>query len=287
MNCAGASTCGHLRLLAVLAHPDDESLGMGGTLARYAAEGVETHLVTATRGEHGRRGNLRNGSAAELGALREAELMAAARVLGISEVRFLDYPDGALDQADPCEAAARIAVHIRRIRPHVVLTFGPEGGYGHPDHIAISQLTSSAILHAAGQASDRRRSGGDDAPHQVSKLYFMAWTQKKWDAYQTALRTLRAKVDGVERQATPWPDWAVTTVIDTVDYWPVVWRAVSCHETQMSIYRNLAQLPEEHHRAIWGSQEFYRAFSLVNGGREVETDLFEGLRAQGRTEMAA
>jgi len=120
-------------------------------------------------------------------------------------------------------------------------------------------------------------SSGPD-PHQVSKLYYMAWTKSKWDAYQAALKTLRAQVDGVPRQATPWPDWAVTTVIDTASHWPVVWRAVSCHETQMSIYRNLQQLPEEHHRALWGSQEFYRAFSLVNGGRARETDLFEGLR---------
>ena len=99
------------------------------------------------------------------------------------------------------------------------------------------------------------------------------------EAYQAALKTLRATVDGVERQATPWPDWAITTIVDTADHWPVVWRAVSCHRTQMSIYRNLEGLPDEHHRALWGTQEFYRAFSLVNGGRALEAGLFEGVPA--------
>ena len=201
---------------------------------------------------------------AEVGALREAELLAACDVLGITEVRCLDYLDGALDQVDPREAAAKIAGHIRRVRPHVVLTFGPEGAYGHPDHIAISQLAAAAIVRAAGCDAGQ-------PPHQVSKLYYIAWTKPKWDAYQAALKTLKAKVDGVERQAAPWPDWAVTTVIDTTQYSPVVWRAVSCHHTQMSIYQNLGHLPAEDHRALWGSQEFYRVFSLVNGGRAVET----------------
>jgi hypothetical protein len=106
----------------------------------------------------------------------------------------------------------------------------------------------------------------------------MAWTKGKWDAYQAAMKRLISKVDGTERQATPWPEWAITTVINTEDQWSTAWRAVSCHQTQMSIYGNLEHLPDEHHRALWGTQEFYRAFSLVNGGRRLETDLFEGLR---------
>src|SRR5579885_3078452 len=118
------------KLLAVLAHPDDESLGFGGTLARYAAEGVETYLVTATRGERGRFGSLgKGGDPAEVGRVREAELRAAAGVLGVREVSLLNFPDGALDQVDPATAIGAIVSHIRRIRPHVVLTFGPEGAY--------------------------------------------------------------------------------------------------------------------------------------------------------------
>ena len=74
------------------------------------------------------------------------------------------------------------------------------------------------------------------------------------------------------------PAWAITTVIDTSAVWPTVWSAVSCHKTQMSIYSKLADLSEEHQRSLWGTQEFYRVFSSVNGGREKESDLFEGLR---------
>jgi LmbE family N-acetylglucosaminyl deacetylase len=116
------------------------------------------------------------------------------------------------------------------------------------------------------------------APHRVAKLYFIAWSTNKWAAYQAALRRLTVTVDGVERQVAPWPDWAITTVLDTSGVWPVVWRAVSCHTTQMSIYRKLAELSDEHQRALWGTQEFYRAFSCVNGGRAQESDLFDGLR---------
>jgi LmbE family N-acetylglucosaminyl deacetylase len=266
-----------LRLLCVLAHPDDESLGTGGALARCAAEGVLTYLVTATRGERGRFGDSLVSPGPEIvGRTREAELLAAARELGIREVSFLDYMDGALDTVDAAEATARIAGHLRRVRPHVVVTFGPDGAYGHPDHIAIGQLTTAAIACAADPSFAARPAGGE--PHRVSKLYFIAWSQAKWAAYQAALRRLVVTVDGEERQAVPWPDWTITTVLDTREVWPAVWRAVSCHKTQMSIYRKLGELPEEHQRSLWGTQEFYRVFSTVNGGRARESDLFEGLR---------
>src|SRR5690348_8465476 len=138
------------KLMAVLAHPDDESLGFGGTLAKYAAEGVETYLVTATRGECGRFGSLgRRGDPVEVGRVREAELRAAAAVLGIREVSVLGYPDGAVDQVPATTAIRAVVFHIRRIQPDVVVTFGPEGAYGHPDHIAISQFTTAATVCAA------------------------------------------------------------------------------------------------------------------------------------------
>ena len=115
-----------LKLLAVLAHPDDESLGFGGTLARYAVENVETYLVTATRGEAGRFGSLgKSGDPVEVGRVREAELRAAAAVLGIREVSILGYPDGAVDQVPSAIAIRAIVSHIRRIQPHVIVTFGP------------------------------------------------------------------------------------------------------------------------------------------------------------------
>jgi LmbE family N-acetylglucosaminyl deacetylase len=256
----------NLRLMCVLAHPDDESLGTGGTLAKYAAEGIETHLITATRGERGRFGERGASPGPEVvGRTREAELRAAARELGVHDVRLLDYEDGALDLVDPVEATKKIAAHLSRVEPHVVITFGPEGAYGHPDHIAISQLTTTAVVAAAGTWT-------------VSKLYYLAWSEKKWAAYQAAFKRLTSTVDGIERKVHPWPDWTLTTVIDTSAVWPTVWRAVQCHITQMSIYRQLESLPEHFHQSMWGTQEFYRAFSFVNGGRLRESDLFEGLR---------
>jgi len=269
-----------LRLMAVLAHPDDESLGTGGTLAKYSREGVECALVTATRGERGRYGDLpERPSLTEVGRLREAELRCAAAKLGVERLAFLDYVDGELDQADPEAAVGKIARHIRAFRPHVVLSFGPAGAYGHPDHIAICQFATSAVVAAADGGREIRSEDGDVLPqHGVTKLYYIEWTQAKWDGYQAAFKDLKSVVDGVERRAMPAPDWLVTTRIDTSDYWEQVWDAVQCHKTQLAIFGKLKDLPEEHHRAIWGTQEFYRAFSTVNGGRQRERDLFEGLR---------
>jgi LmbE family N-acetylglucosaminyl deacetylase len=267
-----------LRLACVLAHPDDETLGMGGTLARAAAEGAATYVITATRGQAGRyRDNSAHPGPEALGRIREAELRAAADILGVREVRVLDYMDGVLDQVDPREVVGRLVAHLRDIRPHVVATFGPDGAYGHPDHVAISQFTTAAVV-AAADPRLRVPEGAASDPHAVSKLYYVAWSAPKWAAYQAAFKRLVSRVDGREREATPWPDWAITTVIDTADYWPTVWRAVQCHESQMAAYGPLAHLAEEHHRGLWGVQEFYRALSLVNGGRARETDLFAGLR---------
>jgi LmbE family N-acetylglucosaminyl deacetylase len=268
------------RLMCVLAHPDDESLGMGGALAKYAAEGVETYVVTATRGERGRSGSNEPLAPEVVGRLRDAELRAAAAELGVREVNLLGYCDGELDQANPSEAIGRIVAQLRRVKPQVVLTFAPDGAYGHPDHIAICQFTTAALICAADpeyQLPDYH------APHRVSKLYYMAWRRDKWAAYQAALKKLVITVDGLERQATPWPDWAVTTIIETSEFQTQVWRAVSCHQSQMGIYRQLSELSAEHHRSLWGSQEFYRAMSLVNGGRRLETDLFAGLRETSYT----
>jgi len=269
------------KLLAVLAHPDDESLGFGGTLAKYAAENVETYLVTATRGERGRFGAQgKSAGIEEVGRVREAELRAAAAVLGVREVSVLGYPDGGVDQIDSRTAIRDILSHIRRIRPDVVVSFGPDGAYGHPDHIAISQFTTAAVMCAADARYrlDNGSEAGSLPPHHVSKLHCLAWRNDKWEAYQAAFRKLTSIVDGVPRQATPWPDWAVTTEIDTTSYWPTVWRAVCCHQTQMSIYERLETLSEEQQKMLWGSQQFYRLYSSVNGGRKLETDLFEGLR---------
>ena len=265
-----------LKLMCILAHPDDESLGTGGILAKYAAEGVETYLVTATRGERGWPGDDTEYPGLEaLGRIREAELQAAAQALGLREVVFLDYIDGDLDQADPVEVINKIVTHLRRVRPQVVVTFDPTGAYGHPDHIAICQFATAAIVAAADP--DYGKTGGLP-PHRVSKLYYMVETEEDAIAYQEAFGELVMTIDGVKRRATGWESWAVTTRIDTTAYWRQVWQAISCHKSQLPEYLALQELPDEHHQNLWGTQSYYRAFSLVNGGRQVENDLFEGLR---------
>jgi LmbE family N-acetylglucosaminyl deacetylase len=147
-------------LLAVLAHPDDESFGMGGTLALYASRGVDVHLVCATRGEVGEVAPELLKGFESIAKLRESELRCAAGVLGLTGVHFLDYRDsgmpGSADNTHPQalaaqpldEVAAKVVRTIRELKPQVVLTFDPIGGYRHPDHIAIQQATVRAFEQA-------------------------------------------------------------------------------------------------------------------------------------------
>src|SRR5262245_35682642 len=225
------------RLMAVLAHPHDESLGIGGTLAKYASEGGDAFVLTATRGDRGRYRDYRFGDpqhpgSSALAAIRERELRAAVSALGVQDVALLDYGDQELDRVNPRQAIAAIVEHVRRVHPNVVITFGPDGAYGHPDHIAISQLATAAVVAAADPA--------------ISKLYYIAWPASTWAAYQSAFKKLTSMVDGTERQVVPWPDWEITTMLDTRQFIEKVWQAISCHESQMSVYTQLAQLSPQH-----------------------------------------
>lgn len=265
-----------LKLMCVLAHPDDESLGTGGILAKYAAEGVETYVLSATRGERGWFGPPdANPGLEALGRIREAELRAAAEVLGVRCLEFLDYVDGDLDQADPAEAIGKITDYIRKHRPDVVVTFDPLGAYGHPDHIAICQFTTAAAVCAA----DPGYRGANGAqPHRISKLYYMATSERLAREYQAIFGDLVMCIDGVERRGMWMPDWAITTRVDASAHWRRVWQAVLCHQTQIPGLEVLRTVPQEKHEYLWGTQEFYRAYSTVNGGRGTEYDLFVGLR---------
>lgn len=267
-----------LRLLCIVAHPDDESLGLGGIHARYAAEGVETYLVTATRGEKGWFGPPEeNPGPVELGKIRETELREAAKVLGFREVNLLDYRDGELDQADQPTLVRQLVVHIRRIRPHVVVTFDQNGVYGHPDHIAATRAATAATVAAADP--DFADEGGH-SPHTVSKLYYFAWTEDVRQAYEKAFGELVMQINGVERRAVPWPLWAITTWVDTSDHWQTVWEAIRCHCSQLPGYQKLLDLSEDYHRVLWGQITLYRVYSLVPVP-EQEDDIFAGLRGPG------
>src|SRR5690349_1705033 len=201
-----------LRLLAVFAHPDDESMGMGGTLAKYAAEGVETHLVCATRGERGWFGSEdQNPGPDALGQVREKELENAIQQLGMKGLYFLDYLDGEVDRADHTEAIAKIAAYIRRIMPQVVVTFPPDGNYGHPDHVAMGQFTSAAVVLAADASF---KDAENFAPHRVSKLYYMVDSEDFINLVAPFVGDMTFPVDDQVRGEIPWKDWMITTRIE-------------------------------------------------------------------------
>lgn len=265
-----------LKLLAVFPHPDDETLGMGSTLAHYAAEGVETYLVCATRGEHGwfdSEGP--NPGLAGLGRIREKELRCAAEHLGLHEVNFLDYVDGDVDRADPEEVIGKLVRHIRRIQPQVVVTFSPDGAYGHPDHIALSQLTTAALLCAA----DGNFADADlQPPHRASKFYYMVDSLDVVSMVKETIGGICMDVDGVTRCHVGWEDWQITTRLDNHPFVDRVQKAMLCHKSQLPGYKALVEASFSELTRLFGTGYFYRAFSLVNGGRKSETDLFEGLR---------
>lgn len=265
-----------LRLLGIFAHPDDETLGVGGTLARYAHEGVETYLITATRGERGWFGPPDdNPGLTALGQVRERELDAAARVLGLKEHWLLDAIDGELDQAPAPEIIARLVDTLRAVRPQVVLTFDPFGVYGHPDHIAICQLATAAVFAAADPAYQGRT---ERSPHSVSKLYYSVVAQADFEVYEQAFGKLMMNINGTPRWSVPWPRWSITTHIDTSAHAAQVWDAVFCHRTQLAEYEKLLALPDEARSRLWQVGRYYRVFSRVPVSAPVESDLFDGLR---------
>ena len=168
------------KMLVVLAHPDDETFGMGGTLALYARRGVKVYLVCATRGEVGEVDEALLKGYSSIGERRESELRCAAALLGLMEVYFMGYRDsgmpGSPDNLNPLalvmapleQVAGEVAHYIRAIQPEVVLTFDPIGGYRHPDHIAIHKATVEAFKLAANGPV-----GADGlAPFQAQRLYF-------------------------------------------------------------------------------------------------------------------
>ena len=265
-----------LKLLAIFPHPDDETLGLGSTLARYASEGVETYLVCATRGERGWFDSEGPNPGLEgVAKIREGELSCAAENLGLTEVNYLDTIDGDVDQSRPDNIIGKLVSHIRRIRPQVVVTFGPDGAYGHPDHIALSQFTNGALVCAADQNfidSDRQPA------HRVMKFYYMVDSVDIVGAANEAFGGISMDVDGVTRHHVGWQDWQITTRLDNKASMEKVQKAIQCHKSQLPGYGPISEWSLDDLEKIFGIGYFYRAYSLVNSGRKVETDLFEGLR---------
>jgi len=172
-------------ILSVLAHPDDESFGMGGTLALYAERGADVHLVCATRGEVGEMDEKYMQGFDSIADRRESELRCAAGILGLAGVYFLDYRDsgmpGSADNEHPRalfaqpvkEVAENVVCYIRDLKPDIVLTFDPIGGYRHPDHIAIHDATVLAFEHA----DDDAFAPDAGKPYKPRKLYYHTFSR--------------------------------------------------------------------------------------------------------------
>jgi len=216
-------------LLALFAHPDDETFGPGGALAKYAADGVAVHLICATRGEVGENDLDGLGDCEDLACQREQELRGAADVLGLTDVHFLDYQDSgmadspanehprALVQADPDALAEQVADWIRRLQPQVVLTFDPYGAYGHPDHIAIHRATVTAYERCRSEAT-----GG--CTLSDPKLYFTAIMQAmlRWGVWLMPLFGIDPRAVGknedIDLRAALDHALPITTKIDVGPY---------------------------------------------------------------------
>lgn len=163
-------------LVALFAHPDDETYATGGTIARHAAEGVRCALYCATDGDAGQSSGIPVSSRAELGALRRAELHAACAVLGIATIVHGGHPDGALADTDPDRVIGEMVQLLRRTRPEVVVTFGPEGAPTmHRDHRAISRLATAAVLLASTATAFPDQLTGGVQPHRAQRLCYVTW----------------------------------------------------------------------------------------------------------------
>lgn len=163
-------------LCAVFAHPDDETFSIGGSLARYSAEGVACHLYVATDGNAGKTSAVRVSGPAELGLVRRQELHEAARVLGVASVRAAGHPDGALGAMPEDALLAEVVDFLREHRPEVVVTFGPEGApNGHADHKVIYGVATRAFDLAARADAFPEQLGAGRAPHAARRLYYVTF----------------------------------------------------------------------------------------------------------------
>jgi LmbE family N-acetylglucosaminyl deacetylase len=284
----------HLTLMAIFAHPDDESFGTGGTLARYGADPeVRVVLVCATRGEAGEISDPQLATPEHLGEVREQELRCACQAMGIDELLLLGYRDsgmaGTPENQDPRafamanadEVVGQIVEHIRRERPDVVVTFDETGGYGHPDHVAIHYHAEAAFSAAADPARYPHQIEGGLKPHQAQKLYFTAIPQRFFRTAVAKMQELGIEIperylERIEGQFGL-PDEACTTDVYVQDFWEAKQAAIQCHATQLNPDSIFSMLPPEIMRELQAWECFQLAEDFVKSDQE-KHDLFAGLR---------
>ena len=265
------------RLLAVLAHPDDESFGPGGSLARAAAEGVEVHLVTMTDGAAGTTDNGLDGE--ELAAVRAGELRAAASELGVTLHHLSHRDSGFGDEADAAhpealvnvpteQLAAELGVLIQQIRPHVVITHDETGGYGHRDHISCHRATVAAF--------------GAAADWKPGRLYCEV-SSDRWMTVAVAIMRLARKDPtrvgankDIDLTKVGVPSSWITTRVNIRPYWPSKKTAAACHQSQGGGPPPTRLLPMFLLRLLFPTETFIRLAPASTGVLR-ESWFFEGL----------
>jgi len=266
-------------LLAVFPHPDDEAFGVGGTLTKYAAEGHGVYLVTATRGEAGeiRQPNL--ATKANLPQVREQELRCACQVYGIHPPIFLDYIDGQLAIVNQGQAVGKLVRIIRELKPQVMITYGPDGIYGHYDHIAVHRWATIAFDLAADASCFPDSIGGTCAPHQVNKLYYQVLPEEFLHLMSRDGKPPAVMMDGVPFPMVGYSRKDITTVIDIGAYLERKMRGLQCHATQFDASEFAKEMGLEVEDAMFTKEVFVLARSTVGRPEEVETDLLRGLES--------
>ena len=283
------------RLLALLAHPDDEAFPVGGALAAHAAKGVKIRLVTATSGEEG---EIRQEGAATretLPAIRRIELACAVRALGLSEHEVLGYRDSGMAQspsnahpeayinAPEIELVERLVLEIRRYRPQVVLTFEPGGLYGHPDHIAVSKHTTEAFHLARDPAVFPEQLTKGVQPHSADRLFYSARPQGFRTMWASKLRSAGVDIPWPspeqELQGTPIED--IHLELDLDEHLETKMACILCHRTQVAPDWPYHRVPREVAAAILGREYYIRAFPQVQSGETVSADFFAGISLEG------
>ena len=289
------------RLLLVHAHPDDETIGTGASMAKYVSEGVAVTLVTCTLGELGEilvpgLTHLASDQQDRLGEHRIGELADAMTALGVTDHRFLGgagrFRDsgmiGTPENADARnfwrapfdDAVTELVAVIRETRPQVVVTYDPFGAYGHPDHIQAHRVTVAAVTAAA----DARLCPGTGDPWTVAKLYWTAIPKSVLaagiDAMKAAGGTMFEGVDSVDDLPMGTPDSEVTTEIDARDFLPAKVEAMKAHPTQITVDGPFFALSNNVGQHSFGT-EYYTLAHGVLGSRdsqtERESDLFAGI----------
>lgn len=274
------------RLMAIFAHPDDESFGMAGAMARAVRGGHPVALVCATRGEEGKISDPSLATQENLGQVREGELRAAMAAVGVSDLTFLDYVDGHLAEADQTEALAKVVEQIRRFQPDVVVTFDPKGGYGHVDHMAIHRLAVAGVAAAADSAEFPEQLADGVQTHRVHKVYYQAIPRE---------RLLRMRDDArargedfipggdeatipVEEMGVPLAEITTRVRLNDEDY-EAKRNAVMAHKTQLPADSPWMSISEEQLRQMMGTETFLLlpAPTSDKDYPTPEDDLFAGL----------